>query len=159
MSGNSNSGRKALPTAHHELMHSGVDRQRQHEPARINPGDEVLPPGWLTGEALEYWKWKLPMLQRIGVISATELVTFAMMCRKYGDWRKAVQKCDESGTYQTVDGKFGSKQEMAPWARHEKDLYDQYFRSSREFGLTPSSRAGVHTIGSAKQKPEEDKIT
>lgn len=159
MSGNKHSGRKPKPTAELEALGSWRAKERTDEPARIDCDVEC--PEWLEGDAREYWDWHYPMLRANGTLSAPDCAAFAMLCQRWADWKEARDKCETEGRDIELldrDGKGTGNWKRAPWDMRERDLYNQYVQLSREYGLTPVSRTGVHALEHSEGE-QEDCIT
>jgi P27 family predicted phage terminase small subunit len=158
MPGNSNSGRKANPL---EIQAAKGDKRamKKLENSLIRVDAELTCPEYLDEIGQEYWHYIYPMLYNARAISATEAHGLAMLCQKYSDWWEAKEKCQQEGRYIELMDRTGSVyHRKAPWAMDEKDAYDQYWRTAKEFGLTPATRSSVRPL-SADKEDEEDCIT
>lgn len=107
-------GRKPLPTA--VKIAKGTERK-----SRIN-GDEpqypvssLEPPGYLAGEALEFWSEHAKTLIDAGTLRASDRHAFGLLCESYAAWR----------------------------AEPTRDTIAEYRRMLGEFGMTPASRTKV----------------
>ena len=106
-------GRKAIPT--------NLKIARGTRNSRINLDEPILPvagfdpPGYLDGEALEFWKEHIGPLVLAGVVLVSDRHAFGLLCASYAAWR------DEPN----------------------RDTIAEYRRMLAEFGMTPASRAKV----------------
>ena len=142
-------GRKRKPTAELQALGSRWANSRPDEPAVIQEWAEC--PDWLPEKGRQYWERRYVQLYNVGIVSAYDTEAFAMLCQKFADWFDAREMCRVEGCY--------TKRGLAPWARHEKELYDQFYKSAREFGITPASRSTVKALAKEEPPLEAERVT
>ena len=109
--------------------------------ARLNPDepqvDTTMPtcPEWVKGYAIAVWKRLAPKLHKSGILTNIDRDTFAMYCTLVSAFRDAVR-----------DGDVNRQIKMTQQVRI----------MAAEFGLTPSSRSGLH-VSPGKGKSKDDK--
>ena len=132
-------GRKRKPTA--LLKRQGTLRKcrRRAEP-EVPPGCPE-PPVWLTdATAREEWDYTVKHLGGYGIITAADRTALAMYCQAVADYVQAQKAIAIAGA---MDIK-GAKIKLLA-------AFDRATKLAREFGMTPSSRAGLHV----QTKPAE----
>ena len=149
MSGTSNSGRKPLPTAHHQLTGSWRAKSREGEPAPVRHGDGLPMPEGMSEDAVRVWNWWHPMLWNNGTLSETEAVALRQLCESAVSW------VDALGEERAAD------KDTKANARKEARAAGEYFlKLQREFGLTPISRTSIAAIKDGNDDAiEADRIT
>lgn len=124
-------GRKKTPTRKLELRGSWVAKTRTEEPKGT---DGIVMPKYLIGEAAKKWKEETPSLIEMGVLKKQDIDAFAQYCVLFAKWKNKV----------LLDLPYG----MDPETRA---LLTEMDKLRIEFGLTPSSRAGLKI-----EKPQKD---
>lgn len=141
-------GRPPKPKRFHELAgdHHKGRFPDDDAPAviRAHPA-QIGPPLGEVGRAV--WEHFEPMLYNNGTLSASDALTFSMLCERCDRWMSALQRCDEDGEYLTDRN---GRQYQAPWFKAEKQLFDQVRAMAMQFGLSPLSRSGVKAIKEGK---------
>jgi len=146
-------GRPRKPTALKVL--EGNPGQRplpQNEPKPAPVVNIPKPPPWLNSNGKKAWKRLAPELQRLGLLTVVDLEAFAAACQSYGIWveceRFFKKKNPETGepygrTYEYTN-KAGETNEIArPQVKIGQKAIEHFRSFMTEFGLSPSSRAGI----------------
>lgn len=115
------------------------DRVNEREP-RPHPLEVVPePPAHLDAVGREVWEDLLPSLHAAGVVSAWDLVTFAVFCELVSIERQSAELV-RAGLL--TRGR-RDRLVMNPAWRILRDCVAQLRTYAREFGLTPSARSGL----------------
>jgi phage terminase small subunit len=126
-------GPQRTPTAVLENRGSWRSKdRREHEPERLI-GD-FSPPEDLSPDARDYWEAMMPRLNNLGIISATDLPMFRLLCETWSDYM--LFRENRSGDQHTIS-----------------KLRAELLKYSGHFGLTPATRSNIR----AEKKPEKDK--
>ena len=98
-------------------------------------------PAWLRLEAKRVWKELVPQLEAMGVLGKCDRLALGRYCQVFAKWREAEQFLADSDQ-KNVKGyliRLGPYELASLAIRYG----DQLLRLEREFGLTPSARAGL----------------
>lgn len=111
-------------------------------PANIPPV-----PDWLGAEGREEWERRAPQLERAGLLSEVDQVTFGIYCQAYEQLVRSLKLIndEEDGGYTTKTEKNNIIQHPAVSIMHKARA--DLIKLGREFGMTPSARSGLN-IGS-----------
>lgn len=102
MSGNSNSGRRAQPTALKLLRGNPGKRPLNDAEPRYSPTAPDCP-DWLHKLAKEMWAWIVPQLEAAGVVASVDLFVLAALCQSWARWQTYERVIDERGpTYEAL---------------------------------------------------------
>lgn len=132
-----------------------VNRREPKAPAVATLPD---PPAWLDDHAQALWREIGPRLITSKVLSAVDLSAFALLCNSYSEFRQADEAITDHGglTYESTTTTGALKITARPEVAIRADAYRRTLRMMQEFGLTASSRAGVHAEPSAPADPFAD---
>lgn len=145
-------GRKRTPTAILKFRGSRSANARRDEPTP-EPGIPSMPVP-LDGEALRCWNDLAPKLSAMGVLAVIDGIALARYCRLWGRWTEAESFIAEHGMTLVTTKKSGqTTHSLYPQVRQAARLAEELLRLEREFGLTPSSRAGLRVTA---REPERD---
>ena len=115
------------------------------QPHRINR-DEPQPlalvinrPEWLSDHAAAEWDHVAPHLIVMGVLTDADLAGLAVYCEAVSRWRRLVELVNASPPVVGRDGKMVKN----PVYAQVRDAATEVRIWAREFGLTPSARAGI----------------
>lgn len=143
-------GRKPVPTTIRLLR--GNPRKRPvntREPTPAPLPTNLEPPVWLDMAAQTEWKRVAPMLGRLGVLTETDADALAAYCEAFTTWKQATQKLRQFGMVIKV-GKTGIEiPVISPYVKIAHHAMQQMRAFLVEFGMTPSSRARIHTAAPA----------
>lgn len=118
-------------------------------PSRINrdePKPRALPPQappWLTAAAAAEWARIVPDLVTMGTVYATDTMALAAYCEAVGRLQLAVTEVERGGLL--VADRDGDLRKNAAVAMARDATHDVRVLA-REFGLTPSARAGLRVV-------------
>lgn len=114
-------------------------------------------PKSLTPRAKEIWEELRPELERLGLLTCIDWVTYAPLCHVWAEFEWAMQTIEKEGHYIIVGGKqdpvtgvwHGGQAQPHPavgiLATARKDILNY----SARFGLDPSSRSRIQAPGQA----------
>lgn len=133
-----------------------LENQRFGEKDITEPRVEVKAPSapkWLTKKAKYYWKHIGARLAQHNLITKLDREAFAIFCQSYADWIELeVQKHKLPYTY--YESPNGCLLPHPLFAQAEK-MKKSTARALVEFGLSPTSRAGL-TIFEGEKDPYEE---
>ena len=96
------------------------------------------PPAHLTKMAKAFWKTNYEPLRSAGILEATDLLTFELLCAAYSRWREAEAQLEADGArVRTSNGGSGA----SPFFRIARMCAAEVRGYCEQFGLTPPSRA------------------
>ena len=98
-------------------------------------------PAWLQGKGRTLWESLGPELLRVGLMSAMDAAVFAVLCQVWSDWRDARSAREREGD--VIVTSTGYRAATAEYFI-ERQLRMDLIRLAGEFGMTPSSRSGLH---------------
>jgi len=145
-------GRKPTPTALRLLR--GNPRKhpvnaKEPKPASL---ENLEPPEWLDDAAKIEWRRIAPMLARLGVLTETDADALCAYCESFTTWKIATKRIRQFGMVVKV-GKGGIEiPVISPYVKIAHHAMAQMKSFLTEFGMTPSSRARIHTA--APDTPE-----
>ena len=124
-------------------------RINQNEPKpQIVNGD--LPTAWakiMTADARAFWKQYAPLLSRLGVLTEADLPALRITCELQAKWLRITAKLNGKK-------KLSSKIELA-YLRMANQIETQKLRYLQQFGMTPSSRGKIETLGANEEENED----
>lgn len=114
-------------------------------------------PDWLIEPEREVWQQVVDRLDQIGTLHRTDGEAIGRYCSLLVRWVTAKQFIEKNGTVYVVKNSKGEVHRFQPYpqAIDYKHLLPMILRLEQEFGLTPSSRAGLSIKPSAGQQDAE----
>jgi len=143
-------GRKKIPTALHLLRGNPGKRklnEREPTPARL---ENLEPPAWLDADAQTEWNRVAPLLARLGVLTETDGDALAAYCEAFTTWKAATQRLRQFGLV-IKRSKVPGDVVISPYVKIAHHAMAQMRAFLVEFGMTPSSRARIHTAAPAER--------
>jgi P27 family predicted phage terminase small subunit len=119
-------------------------KDRQSDSIRADDGAPTCP-DWISDEAKHAWRYILPKLERMGVLSRIDRNALTRYCQLWGRWKQAELFIAKHGdTYPIKDesGKIKCLQQF-PQVSIAHQLAAQLTRLEQEFGMTPSARSRI----------------
>lgn len=130
------------------------DRKDRINTAEPQPAAaDVLPPDWLSDDALEVWDGLAGDLESKGVLTAWDTEAFANWCDAVARRRDAAVHVAEEGAvieqpvYNKNGEQTGVRLSKSPWLLALDAADAQVQRYGARFGLTPSDRAQLKIGG------------
>lgn len=137
-------GRKPEPSALKILRGLPGKRKLSVDEPKPTPLENVQPPDWLDAEAQAEWRRLAPMLERLGVLTESDVDAFAAYCESWATWKTATQKIRQFGM--VIKGKDSDLPVVSPYVKIANHSLGHMRSFLTEFGMTPSSRARVHAV-------------
>ncbi len=141
------SGRKKTPLAILKKRGSRLDRRKKEVDILT---DFFIEPSEMSEGMKSFYDTYLPLLQRTGIISATDSIAFESMARNYARIKALNEKLGDTGEtdnlFVTEETKNDTVTRVSAAAKLVKDYEVLLWSQLREFGLTPSSRGNVTKI-------------
>lgn len=139
----------------------------KNEPKPTPVVDVPNPPAWLNTYGKKAWKRLAPELERLGLLTVVDLEAFTAACQSYGIWvecEKFFKKKDPmtskpyGRTYEYTN-KAGETNEIArPEVKIGQKALEHFRSFMTEFGLSPSSRAGIDVKPTKQEKDPLENI-
>jgi P27 family predicted phage terminase small subunit len=148
-------GPQPTPTPILKARGSWLVNHRKNEPTP-EPGRPTCP-SWLPAEAKKIWRFVVPMIDRMGVLSRLDGAALERYCLLLYRWRKEAQFIEKHGTTYPVrrDGQVLFK--LFPSVKVFDLLTTQLGRAEQAFGLTPASRSRISTQIHEEEEQTNDK--
>jgi P27 family predicted phage terminase small subunit len=138
-------GRKPVPTNLRVIRGNPQKRPIRPEPLPQLPA-ELEPPEFLLEEAKAEWHRVGPELVRLNLLTVLDLAAFAAYCQSWARWLLAEQALAAAGGALTIKTPRGSEV-MNPLLHVARDAAAAMLRYAVEFGMTPSSRGRLGSVG------------
>lgn len=121
-----------------------------------NPGKRALPagepqphvgertpsvPAWLDDEAKAIWRRYARTLWEMRLLTEVDVEAFASLCEAMALYHTAVEKIQEEGAVQETKNGYTAQ---SGWMTVRNTALNDMQRLMKEFGMTPSSRAGLN---------------
>ena len=150
MSGNANSGRKALPASVHLLQGNRSKKPAGDLANELRPPAAIpTAPGHLTESALSEWRRVVPLLEAMGIIAEIYRAPLAVYCQAWGRYVHAELRLAELGDGALVSTTPSGYQQIGVWLQVSNRAAEQMKSFAAEFGMTPSAISRV--TGAAAQ--------
>lgn len=139
-------GTRKKPTSLELLQGCPGKRPINDKEPKPDPDMPVMP-SYVTGIGKEQWEVIAPQLHEMGVLTSLDGSALAMYCCEFSKWRQAIEQIEKYGlVIKTKDGKI----QKSPFVKISEDSLNNMIKIMREYGMTPSSRAGLKV----EKKPE-----
>lgn len=137
-------GRKPTPTNLH-ILHGNPGKRA------LNKNEPKLPPRrphcpqWLNKEARKLWRWLIPQLEKMGILTEANMMALAGLCQSYARWREAEEFIEKHGTVFPIKQKNAEGEQVIvdfrlfPQVNASRVYFQQVRLLCNEFGLTPSA--------------------
>jgi P27 family predicted phage terminase small subunit len=135
-------GRKPTPSAIHILRGLPGRRKPSADEPQPDPVVDLQPPDWLDASAQAEWTRVAPMLQRLGVLTESDVGALVGYCSAWATWKEATQQIRKWGM--VLKDKDGGIPVVSPYVKIAHDALMHMRAFLVEFGMTPSSRARIH---------------
>lgn len=141
-------GRKPTPTAAKKLAGNPGKRSLPVNEPRPSEAMPSMPRGRLSDEAKRFWRGNCEALHEAGLLTAVDGAAYALMATHYALALEAAQVVDEEGI-STEDERGLTRKHplLAVWKQNS----EAFLKFAREFGMTPSARAGIRLPDEAEQ--------
>lgn len=143
-------GPKPTPTKTLKKRGSRRAEGRKGEPQPA-PGEPIVP-AWLSDDGKLCWQDHVGELSTLGIVTPRDSISYALLCQAYSDYIELLELVRKNG-WTAVSEKGGEYQQPAVGAMNK--AWDRVMKACREFGMTPSARAGMDI--EPGEKPETGK--
>lgn len=157
-------GPAPAPTALKLVKGTRKDRVNTDEPQPAEATGKVIPPAWLTPDALSLWTQYAPDLERQGVLKAWDCEHLGVWCDSAAQRQRATAalaaSCEvvEEPIVNKAGEVVGYRLVRNPWTLVQKSATDAMQRYGARFGLTPSDRSQLK-VGDGTTNPTDDLLT
>jgi P27 family predicted phage terminase small subunit len=138
------SGPPRKPVALQLIRGNPGKRKLPKEPQPASSPRCPEPPDYVTGAAADEWKRVGPQLHALGLLTLVDLSAFAVYCISFARWKLAEGLLEGQPL---VVGGYNENPVVNPLVRVAGQAARDTVRFAAEFGMTPSSRAGVSAAG------------
>lgn len=123
------------------------------------PSDDISPPDWVTGVALDKWHDIVPTLLGMGVMTNADVDIIGRYCCMHEQYVKYLEQVRRGLDVLVIRDDAGKVKYMqsAPAATMLNKLSASMLRIAQEFGLTASARSGLNA-GQPQQQDELDQF-
>lgn len=111
----------------------GTDRADRERDAQGTYGAEIMPPGYLSKEALAIWRKKAPALRDEGLLTNLDIESFALWCHMQAELERMMRSGEVPG----------------------RDFLAHYRPLSNQFGLNPDARNKMGMPRPGKPDPKK----
>tara|TARA_Y100000310_G_C20590278_1_gene767613 strand:- start:11 stop:460 length:450 start_codon:yes stop_codon:yes gene_type:complete len=123
---------------------------RGHRPLNENePKPEpIVPekPDWISSEAKAEWDRVQPELEGLGLLTRIDRGALAGYCQAWADFKATTEWIEEHGEMYKTKDKLGNVVfKVFPQVNIKSKARRDMVVFAREFGMTPSARAGIQT--------------
>ena len=145
-------GRKRKPTA--TKIAEGNPGKRELSPEKEPQFKKEIPkcPTFLSKEAKAEWKFLTKHLFEAGLLTVIDGVELSMLCQAFGRWAQIEKKISKLKSIQYSDQNYLPK--IHPLIKAANTEMMTVHRLLVSFGMTPSSRAGLH-VGKIGETDDE----
>ena len=113
------------------------------------------PPAAMSREAKAEWKRVVKELDALGLIAKMDRAALTILCNAWGDYVDARAKLKKTGkTFRNAKGEI----KPHPYVKIMNDAVTKWYQMCKEFGLSPSSRAGLPATRKAKNTDPLDAL-
>lgn len=123
------------------LRLAGSDRPSRRRTPPTPPPASLEPPEWITGDALDFWNRNAPLLIEQGVLRASDVTAFCVLCETYSTLMSARREMVTHGIVYTS----GELTKVNPAASIYSQTAAGFLQLAGHFGLTPLSRQRLDT--------------
>lgn len=148
-------GRKPKPTILRLLQGNPGKRELpKNEPKPAKPkGSVPKAPRHLTDAAKRQWRVVAKQLAGANILTELDAHALALYCEAYARYRNASEQIEKFGAVVKAPSGFPVQ---SPFLAIANKALEQMTKLMIEFGMTPSSRTRVHTIGVEKEADPMD---
>jgi len=133
-------GPAPIPTAILKSRGSWRANERKKEPQIA--ADKIEPPAWITKKGAEYWEEIAALLKPAGVLQNSDMPALGLLVEsitRYLRYRDIFADKFKNNPVMIVEGKVVEN----PMANLVEKAHTNLVKMFKEFGMTPSSRAGI----------------
>ncbi len=132
------SGPAKTPTEILEARGSWKVRERKNEP-KVPKGMPAMPK-WISKGGKKQWVILTAQLMQLGVLTGIDGTSLALLCDAIGMYIECKKDLETRGLL--IPGRDDTKVKN-PSYQFMNEAFEKIHKLSKEFGLTPSSRAGL----------------
>lgn len=104
-------------------------------------------PAWLSDYAKTEWRYLVPILDELGLLTKVDRPALSMMCDALGDFRLAAEELNKAKTLMVKSGNRVSKH---PLIQVKRDARRDAFAILGSFGMSPADR--VRLLGEVQHR-------
>ena len=134
-----------------EKYEGGEKRKREPKPEPVAP----RMPTKLSAAGKRYWKWFVPRMEKLGILSQDNRETLKRYCALMAMWDDLYEDVQKHGVSQISPAQ-GTSSLRAEY-RSFIQIGEECRRLETEFGLTPSSRSKIEAINVIEKKDDDPK--
>jgi P27 family predicted phage terminase small subunit len=127
-----------------KVIEGNRGKRKITEPPKAPPSRPQCP-SWLSDYAKTEWRYIVPILDELGLLTKLDRPALAMLCDALGLFRRGVEELNQSKTLMVKSGNRVSKHPLIQVVRDARRDADAILGS---FGMTPADR--VRLLGEAQ---------
>ena len=148
-------GPKRTPTSILDQRNRPTQQDRSGEPKPIALAP--VAPDWMEPEAKVAWEYLAPKMERLGILTEIDGNAFARYCQTWAKWRTCEDFLAQHGDVYAAKN---AKGKVTGFVQHPQvntaiKLDAALFAMEKQFGLTPSARAGLSVSDIPPQSPAD----
>lgn len=116
------------------------------EPPKAPPARPNCP-AWLSDYAKTEWRYLVPVLDELGLLTKVDRPALSMMCDALGDFRQAAEELQKASSLMVKSGNRVSKH---PLIQVKRDARRDAFAILGSFGMSPADR--VRLLGEVQHR-------
>ena len=148
------------PTPSEQLKRQGRYRADRRKDEPEPPTGNAAMPEWVGEHAQKHWEAIAPWLKESGLLTVLDTVALGLMCDAMAEYLEAGEVVEAAANTEGV--KFVATTDKGNVIQHpavgvRNKAWERVVKLLREFGMTPSARAGM-AIANASADKEEDPL-
>lgn len=149
-------GPKPKPSSLQRMQGTYRADRRRGEPVAVSA--PARKPPWVKGLAAKHWGTIAPWLKRSNLLTSLDAVACGLLCDALADYLEAGEVVEQAAVEGGV--KFVATTDKGNIIQHpavgvRNKAWERAVKLLREFGMTPSARAGLHlSEGADKANPK-----
>lgn len=115
-------------------------------------------PAWLDRDAKGVWRYTVPLLEGMGILTRADRNALARYCQAYARWKRAELFLQKNGDIYPLKDDNGRVRCFIAWPQVAiaNKLGQTLTRLEQEFGLTPSARTRIEPVGHRPVADDEE---
>lgn len=112
--------------------------------------DKPTPPRWLSKYARSEWRYIVPKLYELGLLTKIDRAELAAYCEAFASFREATEALQREGNKPVIKTHNGNWVQN-PWISIRNKSAESMHKYAQQFGMTPSARTRISV-----EKPDKE---
>jgi P27 family predicted phage terminase small subunit len=130
-----------------KLIEGNRGKRRLEEPPKAAPGRPTAP-SWLTDYAKAEWRYLVPILDELGLLTRADRAVLATYCEAFAVFRAATEGLGDAIAEGKLMVKSGNRLSKHPLLQVQRDARRDVLAHSAALGISPVDR--VRLLGAAR---------